>query len=209
LPAGRLSSTQVLTFGAVTLSLGIAYLLVNVGWLTALLGALTWILYTMVYTPLKSRTSWNTAVGAVGGAMPVAIGWAAAGGQWGVRPAALLLMVFLWQFPHFMAIAWLYRQQYAKAGLQMLTVVDPSGRRAGIQAVVAALALLPVSIAPGLLTSTGGLYVVAAFVLGVGQLICSLLFLRHKDEVSARRLLRASLVYLPALLVLLILLPLA
>lgn len=209
LPAGRLSSVEVLTFGVVTIALGIVYLMLTVGWLTALLGAVTWLLYTMVYTPLKSRTSWNTAVGAVGGAMPVAMGWAAVGGEWGVRPAILLLIVFLWQFPHFMAIAWLYRHQYAKAGLKMLTVVDPSGRRAGIQAVVMALVLLLVSLAPGLTTPTAGVYLAAAFLLGVGQLICSVLFLVHKDETSARRLLRASLVYLPALLVLLILFPLA
>ena len=209
LPAGRLSSTEVLTFGAATISLGFVYLLLTVGWLTAMLGATTWLLYTMVYTPLKSRTSWNTAIGAVGGAMPVAIGWSAVGGQWGARPAMLLLIVFFWQFPHFMSIAWLYRQQYAKAGLKMLTVVDPSGRRAGNQAVLTALVLLPISMAPGLTSPMATLYMVAAFVLGAGQLICSVLFLIHKDEVSARRLLRASLLYLPALLVLLILLPLS
>lgn len=209
LPSGRLSGNEVMWFSLVTVVLGLGYLAATVGGLTTLLGAITWILYTLVYTPLKVRTPWNTAVGAIPGAMPIAIGWSAAGGQFDLRAASLFLIVFLWQFPHFMAIAWIYRQQYARAGMQMLTVVDPTGRRAGLQAVAAALALLPVSFVPGLLTPTAGLYVAAAFLLGAGQLLCAVLFCLNQEESSARRLLRASLVYLPTLLVLLTLLPLA
>ena len=207
LPAGRLSGREVLVFSGLAVLAGVTYLAVAVGWLTALLGWLTWMLYVMVYTPLKSRTAWNTAVGAVAGAMPVTIGWSAADGDWGIRAASLFLIVFFWQFPHFMSIAWIYRQQYAKAGLKMLTVVDPSGRWAGIQAVATALVLLPVSTVPGWATSGTLVYVAAALLLGAGQLACAALFLRHQQENSARRLLRASLLYLPALLLLMVLLP--
>jgi protoheme IX farnesyltransferase len=175
---------------------------------TAALGLLTWLLYVCVYTPLKSRTSLNTAVGAVAGAMPVLMGWSASGAEIDLRAAALFLVVFLWQFPHFMAIAWIYREQYDAAGLKMLTVVDPSGRRAGTQAVLSALALLPVSFIPALLSPGASLYVLAAFALGGGQLACAVMFCAKRDEAAARRLLRASLVYLPALLTLLLFVPL-
>ena len=209
LPAGRLSGAEVLTVGCVTVLAGVGYLVMTVGWVTGLLGAVTWLLYTAVYTPLKTRTHWNTAVGAVAGAMPVAMGWSAVGGPMGLRGAALFLIVFLWQFPHFMAIAWIYRRQYQRAGIQMITVVDPSGRRAGIQAVLTALALLPISFIPGLLTPAASLYVAGAFVLGAGQLVCATLFLVRQEDASARRLLAASLIYLPVLLLLLTFLPLA
>jgi protoheme IX farnesyltransferase len=207
LPAGRLSSAEVLIFVVATLVGGIGYLAVTVGWLTAVLAATTWLLYTAVYTPLKPRTSLNTAVGALAGAMPVAIGWSAVGSPWDLRVAALLLVLFFWQFPHFMSIAWLYRQQYARAGIKMLTVVDPTGRRAGILATSVALILLPISVVPGMGTPAAGVHAVMALVLSTAQLICAAGFLLRQNERSARRLLRASLIYLPAILGLLVLLP--
>ncbi len=172
------------------------------------LGFLTWLSYVAIYTPLKSRTPANTAVGAIAGALPVFIGWASVGAPLGLRACALFLIVYLWQFPHFMAIAWLYRHDYAQAGLQMLPVVDPSGRRAGAQAVVSALALVPVSLLcvldqPLSLVLGGGL-----LLLGVGQFACAVAFLLRREETAARRLLRASLVYLPAVLAVLTLGPL-
>jgi len=211
LPAGRLSSRQVILFSLITLALGLAHLAWFTTSFTALLGAATWVLYVWVYTPLKRHTSLNTLAGAVPGAMPVLIGWAAVGGSLNPmndpRGLALFMLVFLWQFPHFMAIAWIYKDDYAKAGLKMLTVVDPSGRRPGIQAVLFALALLPVSfVAPLFAHSAVGMIV--AFVLGVGQFACAAAFLSRLDKISARWLLRASLVYLPAMLVLYMLLPL-
>src|SRR4029079_4334804 len=115
---------------------GFAYLALAVNVLTAWLGQVTWVTYVWIYTPLKSRTPANTAVGAVAGALPVLMGWAAVGAPLGLKAFTLFLIVVLWQFPHFMAIAWIYRRQYASAGLQMLPVVDPTGRRAGAQAVV-------------------------------------------------------------------------
>jgi protoheme IX farnesyltransferase len=172
------------------------------------LGLLTWFTYVWIYTPLKRLTPANTAVGAVAGALPVLMGWSAVGAPLGLKAFTLFLIVFLWQFPHFMAIAWIYRHQYAAAGLQMLPVVDPSGRRAGAQAVVSALALVPVSLIPAVLELAGGAYFGWALLLGVCQLCCALVFLWKLDEASARRLLHASLVYLPAVLLLLMLGPL-
>jgi protoheme IX farnesyltransferase len=209
LPAGRIAPAQALLFGGVTLVAGLAWLLVAVNLTTALLGLATWGMYVWIYTPLKTRTPLNTAVGAVSGAMPVLMGWTAAGGDLlELRAASLLVLVFLWQFPHFMAIAWMYRGDYAQGGMRMATVVDPSGRHAGLQAVLAALALLPVSFVPALWAPGASWYLAAALALGAAQLACAIAFFIRLDDVSARRLLRASLVYLPALLLLLVLLPL-
>jgi protoheme IX farnesyltransferase len=214
LPAGRLGEREALVFGGVTIALGLGYLALAVNELAAALGALTWILYVPLYTPLKRLTPFNTVVGAVAGALPTLIGWAAVGGSFsfspgggGVTAATLFLIVYLWQFPHFMAIAWIYRRQYAAAGLRMLTVVDPSGSRAGSQAVMAALALLPVSLVP-VVQHAGATYFAAATTLGLAYLACSALFCLRRDEASARWLLRASLIYLPVLLALFVLVPL-
>jgi protoheme IX farnesyltransferase len=201
LPGGRLTSAEVATFGAATGLAGMVYLAALVNPLTAALGFVTWFLYVCVYTPLKPRTSLNTVVGAVAGAMPVLMAWAAVDGEFGLAAATLFFIVFLWQFPHFMAIAWLYRRQYAAAGMRMLTVVDPSGRRAGVQAVFGALALAPVSLLPTVVNFAGPAYFVWALVLGLAQLAAAVLFFRRRDEQTARILLRSSLVYLPSLLV--------
>ena len=214
LPAGRLSDREVLWFGGITILAGLAYLTVAVNPLTAALGAATWVLYVVIYTPLKSRTPLNTVVGAVAGALPTLMGWTAVGGSLsfelgggGLKAATLFLIVYLWQFPHFMAIAWIYRRQYAQAGLKMLTVVDPTGWRAGTQAIAAALALVPVSLVP-ILQHAGPVYFVAASALGLIYFAAAAVFCRWRDERSARRLLRISLVYLPALLLLFMLVPL-
>jgi protoheme IX farnesyltransferase len=209
LPAERLSSRESLTFAALTLMLGGVQLLAVVGWQAFAWAFSTWMLYVCVYTPLKAITPLNTAVGAVVGAMPVLIGWSAAGTGYDLRAAAIFLILFLWQFPHFMSIAWMYRTQYATAGMRMMTVVDPSGRRAGLQAVVAAGALLPVSIlpviyAPGVASIVYG---AAALGLGVMQLTFAVTFCRQLNDVAARRLLRASLLYLPIQLLLLVFVP--
>lgn len=209
LPAGRLSRGRVAMLGTVAGVLGLMQLALAVNLLTALLGLLTWVLYVAVYTPLKSRTPLNTVVGAVAGAMPVLMGWAAVEGQFGRGAAALFLIVFLWQFPHFMAIAWMYRHQYARAGLKMLPVVDPSGRRAAVQAVLSASALLPVTLLMGVENFAGLGYFAWAWVLGCAQLACAVWFAMRLNESSARLLLRASLIYLPSLLAVLVLGPFA
>ena len=204
LPSGRLCSAEVVIFGLITATLGMVYLALAVNVLTAALGLATWVTYVWIYTPLKSRTWLNTVVGAVAGALPVLMG-AAAMGSLDLGVFALFMIVFLWQFPHFMAIAWIYRHQYAAAGLKMLPVVDPSGRRAGLQAVTASLALLPVSLVVLVLFPAGPLYWAMALVLGLLQVLCSVDFCRQLNESSARRLLGASLVYLPSIFLLLVL----
>ena len=209
LPAGTLTIRQVVWFGVATVVIGLFYLARFVNWQAASIALLTWTLYVWAYTPLKTQSSWNTVVGAVAGALPIGIGWAAAGGAWDLRAASLLWIVFLWQFPHFMAIAWIYRQQYERAGIRMLTVVDPSGRRAGLQAVSGALAVIPVSFLPAMYSTSQSLpYLVAAMLLGIWQLFAALVFFVRRDECSARRLLRVSLIYLPALLILTLSIPL-
>ena len=137
------------------------------------------------------------------------MGWSATGAPLDLRAWSLFLIVFLWQFPHFMAIAWIYRQQYAAAGLKMLSTVDASGSRAGAQAVVAALVLIPVSLVPCLSQPAGEVYFAWALLLGSIQLMCAASFFMRLSERSARRLLLASLVYLPAMMGLLVLGPLA
>jgi protoheme IX farnesyltransferase len=213
LPRGRLSGVEVFIAGAAAAVAGVLYLGVTVNWLTAMIGLLTWSLYVVVYTPMKARTPANTVVGAIAGALPVLMGWTAVGAPLalsagGLKAATLFFIVYLWQFPHFMAIAWIYRDQYASAGLQMLTVVDPTGRRAGVQAVVAGLALLPISLLPVLDQAAGPVYIGGALLLSGVYLHFSARFLAERSETSARRLLRASLVYLPALLGLYMLVPL-
>jgi protoheme IX farnesyltransferase len=209
LPAGRLTGCQVVCFSTLSILAGLAYLALTVGVKTAALGLLTWTLYVWIYTPLKTRTPLNTAVGAVAGALPVLMGWAATGAPFDLRAWSLFLIVFLWQFPHFMAIAWIYRRQYAGAGLQMLSTVDPSGVRAGAQAIVSSLVLIPVSLVPCLLQPAGEIYFAWALVLGAAQLACAIWFFFELSDKSARRLLLASLVYLPAMMGLLVLGPLA
>jgi len=210
LPAGRMTARQALGFASVTLVVGLAYLLVTLDWQVAAWSLLTWFVYVLAYTPMKTRTEMNTAIGAVSGALPVCIGWVASGGPYDLRLAALFTTLFLWQFPHFMAIAWIYRQQYAKAGLQMLTVVDPTGRRAGVQAVLSALGVIPVSLIPAMHGPAPGaaLFAALALLLGIAQLACAFLFFAQRSEASARLLLRASLVYLPVLFGLLLFIPL-
>jgi heme o synthase len=209
LPSGRLTSAEALAFSALCLLLGAAYLalfvnIASLGW-----ALLTWAIYVLVYTPLKAVSSANTAIGAIAGALPVLIGWSAVGAPIDSRAIGLFLLLFLWQFPHFMAIAWLYRHQYAQAGHQMLTVVDPTGRRAGFQAAIAALALIPISVVPVLGSPGLGslLFLSVAFLLGIAQLLLAALFWHNRTDTRARLLLKASLAYLPTLLVTLMLAP--
>lgn len=209
LPAGRISSAGALVFAGVTLLAGLLYLAFTLPQSAVLWAVLTWLLYVAVYTPLKPISSANTAVGAVAGALPVFIGWSAVSESLDIRAVALFLTLYLWQFPHFMAIAWLYREDYARGGYKMLPVVDPSGRRAGVQAVLCAAALLPVSSIPALAAPGWGgpLYLVIVTLLGLAQLLAAVMFLVQMNREAARRLLRMSLIYLPILLGLLVIVP--
>lgn len=202
LPGGRLQPAEVLAFGLVLTAAGLAWLAALVHQpLAVAVAACTFASYVGLYTPLKRKTSLNTLVGAVPGALPPVIGWAAAGGPMGPEAVALFLILFLWQVPHFLAIAWLHRDDYARAGLRMLPGDDPKGGMTGRQMVSYCLVLIPASLVPAALGMAGGFYSAAALALGLGFVACAVGFARNRSGAAARRVLRASLIYLPALLV--------
>jgi protoheme IX farnesyltransferase len=205
LPSGRLQPLEVLIFG-LTLALGgLIYLAAAVRQpLSVLVAAFTCVTYVVLYTPLKRRTSLNTLVGAIPGALPPLIGWTASRGEAGPEALALVVVLFVWQVPHFLAIAWIYREDYARAGLCMLPGVDPSGRMTGRQMTIYSLTLIPVSLLPGLLGSAGPVYLIGAIALGLAFLASALGFLHDVSTDQARRVLKASLIYLPVLLALLL-----
>jgi protoheme IX farnesyltransferase len=176
-----------------------AYLAVFVNPLTALLGLTVIAGYLFVYTPLKTRTSLSTALGAFPGAMPPLMGWTAARGEIDVAAWVLFAILFLWQFPHFLAIAWMYREDYGRAGIRMLPVVEPDGRVTGQQIIAYSLMLVPVSLLPAVLGISGRIYLVAAAVLGLLFLACSVRAALSKSNQHARQLLLASVIYLPLL----------
>jgi heme o synthase len=200
LPAGRLSSRQVTTFGLMATALGLAYLAIAAGPMLTVLAAIGWLAYVGLYTPLKSRSAWQTPIGAAAGAMPVLLG-AAVGGQ-PLSPWAMVLfaIVFFWQFPHSMAIAWRYRSQFAAAGVKVAAVTDPTGRTAGLLALLGAAALLPVSLISLALAQASMVCGYAVLFLDAIYLAASISFARHPDDQTARRLLIASLLYLPTIL---------
>jgi protoheme IX farnesyltransferase len=206
LPAGRLQAVEVLVFGLLLGAGGVAYLALALGKPhAAVLAAVTFVLYVCVYTPLKPVTALNTLVGAVPGALPPVIGWVAVSGEVTAETLNLFLILFLWQVPHFLAIAWIYRDQYARAGLCMLPVLDPAGRLTGLRMTTYCLALIPVSLGPALLGHAGFFYLTGAVLLGLGFLAGCVRFARAHSTHQARRVLRASLLYLPLLLLLLLL----
>jgi protoheme IX farnesyltransferase len=206
LPAGRVLPAEALVFGLALGGLGLAYLALLVGQpLTVALAALTFVGYVVVYTPLKRLTVWNTLVGAVPGALPPVIGWSAARGALDAEIGAVFLILFLWQVPHFLAIAWIYREDYGRAGLRMLPVADAAGNRTARHMVGFCAALVLASLAPVLLYSAGPVYLVGAALLGVAFLAATLGFWCERTAAQARRVLRASLLYLPLVLALLLL----
>lgn len=200
LPSGRMSPWEVFVFGVVTGVGGVVYLAAWVNLQTAALAALTLLLYAGVYTPLKRRTSLCTALGAIPGALPPVLGWTAAGGPLDSRAFSLFAILFLWQFPHFLAIAWLYREDYADAGLKMLPLGGNAPQVVGILAAGYSLALLPLSLGPSACGLAGRGYAAAAIVLGLGYLAAAMRFAVCESVSTARRLLATSLIYLPVLL---------
>src|SRR5215471_3136475 len=207
LPAGRIPAVRALAFGVILSVWGLATLGLLVNWITAGLGALTLGAYLFGYTPLKTRSSLSTVVGAFPGAMPPMIGWAAATGKVGIEGLVLFAILFLWQFPHFLAIAWMYRDDYARAGIKMLPVVEPDGRVTGQQIVSYTLMLLPVSMLPALVHLAGSVYMLGALGLGVVFLYFGARAAVVRSKWQARRLLQASVLYLPALFILMVLNP--
>ena len=205
LPAGKLAPWEALAFGSVTTIVAEAYLLVFVNPLTALLGLTVIAGYVFAYTPLKTRTTLSTWVGAFPGAVPPLIGWTAARGSVSLEAWVLFAILFLWQFPHFLAIAWMYREDYSRAGILMLPVVEPDGRVTAQQIVVYTLMLLPVSLLPVALGMSGRIYLYGAIVLGLLFLYSSLRAAFSMSRQQARRLLLASVLYLPLLFILMVL----
>ncbi len=205
LPAGRLQPEEAYVFGLLLSALGILYMGMVVNWLAGILAGLTSGIYLFLYTPLKQKTPHNTAVGAVAGALPPVGGWAAAQGEVGAEAWMLFAIMFLWQFPHFLSIAWIYREDYARGGHRMISVEDSGGDRISQQVVLYSLVLFPFSLLPALVWVSGTVYFTAAVVLGLGLLRFSFSFARYRTERDARRLLRATLVYLPTLWVMMVL----
>jgi protoheme IX farnesyltransferase len=205
LPSGRLSPRAAALFAGTISVVGVAYLGWRVNALTAALAALTLASYVLLYTPLKRRTSLNTLVGAVPGALPILGGWTAAGGHIGVAALSLFWILFLWQLPHFLALAWIYREDYKTAGLAMLSVEDVDGRRTGWMVPLYALALLPVSLLPSLVGVTGPWYFLGAALLGIGFVAAGAAMLGRATPRGAWRVFLASIIYLPALLTLMVL----
>ena len=200
LPSGRLQPATVAIFGGVSTVVGLIYLAVLVNPLTSVLGAVTSISYLFIYTPLK-RVSWmNTLVGAIPGALPPLMGWTAARNELSGEGWTLFAILAFWQIPHFMAIAWLYRDEYAKAGFVMLPNVDADGSRTGYHAVGNTLALILASLCPFLLGLNGALYVAVAGAAGAAYFACALRFARQLTARRARQLFLASIIYLPVLL---------
>jgi len=199
LPSGRIAPGDALAFGLV-LSAGGLGLLASVNWATYLLGAAALGSYVLAYTPLKRVTSLCTVVGAIPGAIPPLMGWTASRGALEPGGWALFAVLFLWQLPHFLAIGWMYREDYARGGFPMLTVTDPDGRSTGRQAVLYAAALVPVTLVTGAFASAGAAFLWGALLFGAAFLACAVGFARSRSLAAARRLFAASILYLPAVL---------
>lgn len=201
LPSGRMQPATVAIFGGVSSVAGLIYLALTVNLLTSVLGAVTLISYVFIYTPLKRVTWANTLVGAIPGALPPLMGWTAARNELSGEGWALFAILAFWQLPHFFAIAWMYRDEYAKAGFIMLPNIDADGRRTGQQSVFNTVALLLASVLPFAFHMSGKIYLGSALVLGAGFLFCAVQFSRQMTLPRARQLFFASIIYLPLLLV--------
>lgn len=197
LPAGLISPTEALFFGLLTVVLGVAILVWQVNMLTGFLSLLTAFLYVLVYTPLKRITWWNTVVGAIPGALPPMGGWAAATNDLTLGAWIVFLILFVWQHPHFYAIAWMYREDYEQGGFKMLPVVYPDGKRTFRQIIGFSIALIPVSLLPYHYGIAGEVYAVGMTLLGIAMLAFGIKAWRSHSNQDARALLQASVVYLP------------
>lgn len=200
LPDGRLQPVDALIFGAVITAGGLVYLTLMVNSLSAMVTAAIVVSYLFAYTPLKQKTSLCSTVGAIPGALPPVIGWVAARGTLDIEALVLFAIMFLWQVPHSLAIGWLYRDDYARAGFRLLAVVDTDGKSMSCQIVANCLALLSVGLIPTLIGLTGSLYFFTALVLGSAFLWSAISLARSCSQAAARRLVFASLLYLPTLL---------
>jgi protoheme IX farnesyltransferase len=197
LPSGRLMAGRALAFGIALSVAGFLELWLGVNLLSGLIGAFTLASYLFLYTPMKQRTWWSTTVGAIPGAMPPMIGYAAAAGAITRESWVLFAILFLWQFPHFYSIAWMYKEDYARAGIRMLPVVDPDCRSTARQIVLYGIALIPVSLVPGMLGMTGRIYFIGALILGLVYLYSGVRVALERTLLRARAVLLTSVLYLP------------
>ena len=202
-PDGRMAPGEALTIAGGLTVAGLVMLGIGSNWLAASVALLTLLIYVLAYTPLKRRSSLSTVIGAIPGALPPLVGWAAARGTIdGVAPWALFLLMFLWQLPHFLAIAWMYREDYARAGLPMLPVIDRTGALTGRQVVLWTATLLPISQLPFLVGMTTGGYAIGGLVLGLLLLVAAVRFAIQRTNANARALFYGTITYLPLLWVL-------
>ncbi len=204
LPDQRLQPLEGVLFGTAITLAGLLLIVASSNLLAAGVALATLLSYIAIYTPLKRRTSFGTVIGAIPGALPPIIGWAALTGTMPAEAWSLFGIMFLWQLPHFLAIAWMYREDYARAGFPMLPVLEPDGRSTARQSVVYAAALLPLSLAPVLMRMTGEIYFGGALILGLGFLWLTLRFARTRAVRDARHVFFGSIVYLPLLWILMI-----
>jgi heme o synthase len=204
LPDQRLQPVEGLVFAAAIAVTGLSILAASANLLAAGVAFITLVTYVAVYTPLKRRSSFGTVIGAIPGALPPIIGWAAARGTLSTEAWTLFGIVFLWQLPHFLAIAWIYREDYARAGFPMLAVIEPEGRSTGRQSVLYASALVPLSLAPTLMGLAGHVYFAGALALGLLFVGLTLRFALTRSVADARRVFFGSIIYLPLLWILMI-----
>ncbi|MGD8277232.1 MAG: heme o synthase [Gemmatimonadota bacterium] len=204
LPTGRLGRIEALAFGLLIGGLGILQLVLFVNLTAAALVAASLTSYVLVYTPLKRLTWWCTLVGALPGALPILAGWTAAGSPINAAGLALFGILFLWQMPHFFALAWMYREDYMRGGLRMLTAYDPTGRRTARQIVLYCVALVAVSLLPAFVGVTGWIYAAGAVLLGLAFLFLGTTLVWDRSIHRARRVFIGSVLYLPALLLLML-----
>lgn len=205
LPSGRLRPAEVLVFGVATVVVGLAVLAVFTNLLATLLCTVIVVTYVLVYTPLKRQTAWNTLVGAIPGGLPPVVGYAAATGVVDGRAAVLFLILFFWQVPHFLAIAWRYREEYRKGGMKMLPVLDQAGDTTALQMVVYTLALVAASLMAHAVGLAGPLYLLAAFLLGIAFLVPVVVAAVFRWDTAMRACFFASVLYLPLLLIVMLL----
>lgn len=204
LPSGRVDRSGAFAFSLLIGALGLSWLMLAVDQITTALVAASLLTYVAVYTPMKQKTWWSTIVGAVPGALPVLAGWTAGGGALDLTGLSLFGILFLWQMPHFYALAWIYREDYVRGGFRMLSANDPSGVRTARQAVLFALLLLPVSVLPSALGLAGNAYLAGALLLGLAYAGLGVALLLERTNRRAWRLFVASVVYLPVLLLLMV-----
>lgn len=204
IPSGKLSLGQAILFGIILAATGILYLFLSVNFLTALLAMISLGLYLMVYTPLKRKTPLCTIIGAIPGAIPPVMGWTAMTNSIEFTALWLFAILFLWQLPHFLAIAWLYRQDYARGGFSLLPLYDPDGTRTGRHIILQSISLMVVSILPPMLGLFGHAYLAGALILGAVFLVMAFRLAITKTNIAARYLLLTSVLYLPLLLVLMV-----